>query len=51
RALTELVTDGVVTNQDFQFDLIAHPAVSKGEYDTSFLQETFLPEWLPTLKK
>lgn len=51
RALTELVTDGVVTNQDFQFDLIAHPAVIKGEYDTSFLQETFLPEWLPTLKK
>ncbi|WP_314061029.1 acetyl-CoA carboxylase biotin carboxylase subunit [uncultured Vagococcus sp.] len=51
RALAELVTDGVVTNQDFQIDLISHPRVVVGEYDTSFLQETFLPEWLPTLEK
>lgn len=47
RALEELVTDGVITNQEFQLDLIAHPAVISGEYDTSFLQETFLPDWKP----
>lgn len=51
RALAELVTDGVVTNQDFQIDLISHPRVVAGDYDTSFLQETFLPEWLPTVDK
>ncbi len=50
RALSELVTEGLVTNQDFQLDLIAHPQVIKGEYDTSFLQETFLPEWNPELE-
>ncbi|HCM88727.1 MULTISPECIES: acetyl-CoA carboxylase biotin carboxylase subunit [Vagococcus] len=45
RALSELVTDGLVTNQEFQLDLITHPDIIKGIYDTSFLQETFLPEW------
>ena len=45
RALTELVTDGVVTNAEFQMDLISHPSVLFGDYDTSFLQKTFLPEW------
>lgn len=45
RALSELVTDGLVTNQEFQLDLITHPEIIKGIYDTSFLQETFLPEW------
>jgi acetyl-CoA carboxylase biotin carboxylase subunit len=46
RALSELVTDGLVTNQDFQLDLITHQQIIDGKYDTSFLQETFLPEWL-----
>ncbi|MGF2055793.1 acetyl-CoA carboxylase biotin carboxylase subunit [Vagococcus fluvialis] len=46
RALSELVTDGLVTNQDFQLDLITHQQLIDGKYDTSFLQETFLPEWL-----
>lgn len=47
RALSELVTDGVITNQEFQFDLITHDSVVAGDYDTSFLQETFLPTWQP----
>lgn len=46
RALSELVTDGLVTNQDFQLDLITHQQIIDGKYDTSFLQETFLSEWL-----
>ena len=45
RALSELVTDGLVTNQEFQLDLITHQQIIDGKYDTSFLQETFLPEW------
>lgn len=45
RALSELVTQGIVTNQEFQLDLITHPDVISGNYDTSFLQETFLPTW------
>ena len=49
RALGELVTDGVTTNAEFQMDLISHPNVSAGDYDTSFLQETFLPAWQESL--
>ncbi|MEG0256114.1 acetyl-CoA carboxylase biotin carboxylase subunit [Vagococcus sp.] len=45
RALSELVTDGLLTNQEFQLDLITHKQIIKGKYDTSFLQETFLPTW------
>lgn len=47
RALAELVTDGIITNQEFQMDLISDPNVVAGQYDTSFLQETFLPHWKP----
>lgn len=47
RALTEIVTEGVTTNAEFQLDLIAHDQVIAGDYDTSFLQETFLPNWKP----
>ncbi|MBM6936075.1 acetyl-CoA carboxylase biotin carboxylase subunit [Enterococcus cecorum] len=49
RALGELVTDGVTTNAEFQMDLISHPNVIAGDYDTSFLQETFLPAWQESL--
>ncbi|XBG82540.1 acetyl-CoA carboxylase biotin carboxylase subunit [Enterococcus cecorum] len=49
RALGELVTDGVTTNAEFQMDLISHPNVVVGDYDTSFLQETFLPAWQESL--
>lgn len=47
RALNEIVTEGIITNSEFQLDLIAHKNVLSGEYDTSFLQETFLPDWKP----
>lgn len=47
RALTEIVTDGVITNAEFQLDLITDNYVLAGDYDTSFLQETFLPNWQP----
>jgi acetyl-CoA carboxylase biotin carboxylase subunit len=47
RALSELVTDGVVTNAEFQLDLISHPKVIAGDYSTAFLQEEFLPNWTP----
>ncbi|WP_300266630.1 acetyl-CoA carboxylase biotin carboxylase subunit [uncultured Enterococcus sp.] len=49
RALGELVTDGVTTNAEFQMDLISHPNIIAGDYDTSFLQETFLPAWQESL--
>ena len=45
RALYELEIDGVVTNADFQLDLISDRSVIAGDYDTSFLMETFLPEY------
>ncbi|EHG29321.1 acetyl-CoA carboxylase biotin carboxylase subunit [Enterococcus saccharolyticus] len=47
RALAELVTEGVVTNAEFQMDLISHPKVIAGDYNTAFLQEEFLPNWTP----
>lgn len=45
RALQELIVEGVTTNQLFQMDLLTHPSVIMGVYDTSFLQTTFLPNW------
>lgn len=45
RALYELEIDGVVTNADFQLDLISDKNVIAGDYDTSFLMETFLPAY------
>ncbi len=47
RALAELVTDGVITNAEFQMDLMSHPKVIAGDYTTAFLQEEFLPNWTP----
>ena len=44
RALYELEIDGVVTNADFQLDLISDRSVIAGDYDTS-LMETFLPAY------
>ena len=44
-ALYEFEIDGVVTNADFQLDLISDRSVIAGDYDTSFLMETFLPEY------
>lgn len=48
RALYELDIEGVKTNADFQFDLISNPNVVAGDYDTSFLMETFLPNYNKT---
>ena len=45
RALYELEIDGVMTNADFQLDLISDRSVIAGDYDTSFLMETFLPAY------
>lgn len=45
RALYELEIEGVATNVDFQLDLIADKNVIAGDYDTSFLMETFLPTY------
>lgn len=45
RALYELEIEGVVTNADFQLDLISDRSVIAGDYDTSFLMETFLPNY------
>ena len=43
RALYELEIDWVLTNADFQLDLISDQNVIAGDYDTSFLMEKFLP--------
>lgn len=45
RALYELEIEGVVTNAGFQLDLISDKKVIAGDYDTSFLMETFLPSY------
>ena len=45
RALYELEIDGVVTNSNFQLDLISDPNVIAGDYDTAFLMEKFLPAY------
>ncbi len=43
RALYELEIDGVVTNTDFQLDLISDKRVVAGDYDTAYLMEEFYP--------
>lgn len=48
RALYELEIEGVVTNSEFQMDLISDARVIAGDYDTAFLMETFLPEYEQT---
>lgn len=45
RALYEFEVEGLVTNADFQLDLISDQHVIAGDYDTSFLMEQFLPEY------
>lgn len=41
RALYELEIEGVVTNTDFQLDLISDKRVVAGDYDTAYLMEEF----------
>ena len=45
RALYELEIEGITTNAEFQMDLITDGHVIAGDYDTSFLMETFLPNY------
>ncbi|MDQ0223115.1 acetyl-CoA carboxylase biotin carboxylase subunit [Streptococcus moroccensis] len=45
RALYEFEIDGVMTNVDFQLDLISDHRVVAGDYDTAYLMEHFLPEY------
>ncbi|MGQ7626151.1 acetyl-CoA carboxylase biotin carboxylase subunit [Streptococcus suis] len=51
RALYELEIEGVVTNTDFQLDLISDKRVVAGDYDTAYLTEEFLPHYQEELKK
>ena len=51
RALYELEIEGVVTNTDFQLDLISDKRVVAGDYDTAYLMEEFLPHYQEKLKK
>ncbi|WP_270654356.1 acetyl-CoA carboxylase biotin carboxylase subunit [Streptococcus gordonii] len=51
RALYELEIDGVLTNSEFQLDLISDPQVIAGDYDTAFLMEKFLPAYRERLKE
>ncbi|WEV44645.1 acetyl-CoA carboxylase biotin carboxylase subunit [Streptococcaceae bacterium ESL0687] len=46
RALFELEVEGVQTNADFQLDLISNDQIIAGDYDTSFLGEVFLSDYL-----
>ncbi|EKF51679.1 acetyl-CoA carboxylase biotin carboxylase subunit [Lactococcus garvieae] len=46
RALMEFDVEGLTTNIDFQLELISDNNVIAGDYDTSFLASTFLPEYL-----
>lgn len=45
RALYEFEVEGLVTNAEFQLDLISDQHVIAGDYDTSFLMESFLPNY------
>ena len=51
RALYELEIDGVLTNSEFQLDLISDSQVIAGDYDTAFLMEKLLPAYQERLKE
>lgn len=46
-ALEELMIEGIVTNEQFQYIMMYHPKYIKGNYDTSFLENHMeeLIEW------
>lgn len=46
RALEELCIEGVNTNQQFLYDLLAAPAFQLGNYNNEYLESQFLPQWL-----
>lgn len=45
RVLDELVVYGVQTSADFQAALLRDPQVLRGDFDTRYLEESFLPRW------
>ena len=51
RALYELEIEGVMTNTDFQWDLISDDRVIAGDYDTAYLMEEFLPHYQKKLNE
>ncbi|MCM0582378.1 acetyl-CoA carboxylase biotin carboxylase subunit [Weissella diestrammenae] len=48
RVLDELVVYGVQTSADFQAALLRDPQVGRGDFDTRYLEESFLPRWQKT---
>lgn len=49
RALSEMVIEGVITNQYFQEDLLNDENFVSGNYDTSYLETDFLQRWTPRM--
>lgn len=47
RALHELVIEGVDTNREFQQAILNDDNFVYGNFDTDYLQTTFLPNWQP----
>lgn len=45
RALQELVIHGIETNASFQEAILQDEGFIKGEFDTDYLQDVFLPNW------
>jgi acetyl-CoA carboxylase, biotin carboxylase subunit len=48
RALQELVIHGVETNQYFQEAILEDERFVSGDFDTDYLQASFLQHWQPS---
>ena len=48
RALGEMVVTGIHTNQFFHQGLLEDQTIQEGEYDTLYLEKTFIPRWKET---
>lgn len=49
RIVNETVIHGVQTNRNFQKALLDDPQVQRGEFDTRYLENEFLPRWTESL--
>ena len=49
RVVDEIVIQGVETSRDFQKALLDDPHVQSGDFDTRYLENEFLPQWMATL--
>ncbi|MEG1362471.1 MAG: acetyl-CoA carboxylase biotin carboxylase subunit, partial [Lachnospiraceae bacterium] len=38
-ALGEIVVEGVITNRDYQYEIISHPVFQSGAFDTGFIEQ------------